>query len=308
MSKTCLLSQLIAWLFIFSQQSHVHAQKKLLLQADNYLGSYSISVAYDKTTHLIFPHKIVYVDLGSADLIAEKVEKVENIIKVKANVENFSPTNMTVLTAAGSYFSFIVNYQACPDELSIVLKEDHSGKKANSAASPLSSLQPVNNALVSTEPKASFENTRLNQLQLDEVASWVINQKRSIHKIQSAKYDMVFALRGLYIKDDLFFYHLHSENESNINFDIDFIRIFICDKKVSKRTTSQEKEIFPLHIFNKNLNTIPGSGRLDQIFVMEKITIPDDKMLRVELFEKKGGRHLSFQITHKDIIKARLLP
>lgn len=308
MSKTRILSTLIAWLLIFSLQSNVHAQNKLLLQADNYLGSYSISVGYDKTTHLIFPHKIVYVDLGSADLIAEKVEKVENIIKVKANVENFSPTNMTVLTAAGSYFSFIVNYQAYPEELSIILKEDNSGRESVSTASPLSSTQSFNNALVSTDPKALFEGTGLNQLQMDELARWVISQKRSIHKIKSVKYDMLFALNGLYIKDDLFFYHLHSENASNINFDIDFIRFFIYDKKVSKRTTSQEREIFSLHVYNENLNTIPGSGHLDQVFVMEKITIPDDKILRVELFEKKGGRHLSFQITHKDIIKAKLLP
>ena len=39
---------------------------------------YGLEVTFDKTTHLIFPTAICYVDLGSNNLIAGKAEGAEN--------------------------------------------------------------------------------------------------------------------------------------------------------------------------------------------------------------------------------------
>jgi hypothetical protein len=111
MINKCISAYLIAGLTLLCFSIELCAQQRLSFDEDNYLGSYHITVGYDKTTHLIFPHKIVYVDLGSADLLAEKVEQVENILKLKANVEGFSTTNLTVLTGSGNYFSFLVDYE-----------------------------------------------------------------------------------------------------------------------------------------------------------------------------------------------------
>jgi hypothetical protein len=43
------------------------------------------------------------------------------------------------------------------------------------------------------------------------------------------------------------------------------------------------------------------------VYVVPKFTIPDDKVLIVELFEKGGGRHLALKITNQDILRARML-
>ncbi|QHT70747.1 conjugative transposon protein TraN [Rhodocytophaga rosea] len=307
MINKCISTYLIASLIVLCFSKELSAQQRLSFGEDNYLGSYHITVGYDKTTHLIFPHKIVYVDLGSADLLAEKVEQVENILKLKANVEGFSTTNLTVLTGSGSYFSFLVDYAIAPKELNIVLAEKTTGKENSSTDFPLSPFPRANDGIASTGAKALFENKSLNQTYMEKLSGLVMGRKQTRHLAGLAKYNMRFALHGLYIQDDLFFYHLQVANRSNISYDIDFIRFFIRDKKVGKRTASQEREIFPHYIFNPTLNTIPGNGSLDQVYVMEKVTIPDDKVLRIELFEKKGGRHLSFLLTNKDILKAGLL-
>ena len=47
-----------------------------------------MEVTYDKTSHLIFPTAIRYVDLGSEYLIAGKAEDAENVLRVKASVRN----------------------------------------------------------------------------------------------------------------------------------------------------------------------------------------------------------------------------
>jgi hypothetical protein len=49
---------------------------------------------------------------------------------------------------------------------------------------------------------------------------------------------------------------------------------------------------------------VRGNSTERTVFTIEKLTIPDDKRLVVELFEKNGGRHQSFHIENSDIIHA----
>lgn len=57
---------------------------------------YFLEVAYDKTTHLIFPSPITYVDLGSENLIADKAQNAENVLRVKAATPDFlTSTNLS---------------------------------------------------------------------------------------------------------------------------------------------------------------------------------------------------------------------
>lgn len=63
-----------------------------------------MEVTYDKTSHLIFPTAIRYVDLGSEYLIAGKAEDAENVLRVKASVRDFEPeTNFSVITNDGRF-------------------------------------------------------------------------------------------------------------------------------------------------------------------------------------------------------------
>ena len=68
---------------------------------------YGLEVAFEKTVHLIFPAPIRYVDLGSNNLIAGKAEDAENVLRVKAAVQDFeTETNMSVICEDGSFYAF----------------------------------------------------------------------------------------------------------------------------------------------------------------------------------------------------------
>jgi hypothetical protein len=97
-------------------------------------------------------------------------------------------------------------------------------------------------------------------------------------------------------------------NKSNIGYDIDFLKFTVRDKKLIKRTAMQEAELTPRYVYNGKLSAIPGTKLQERVYVLPKFTIPDDKVLIVELFEKGGGRHLSLKITNQDILRARVLP
>lgn len=53
------------------------------LTFDRMIPPYGLEVTYDKTTHIIFPSSVRYVDLGSPNLIAGKADGAENVIRVK---------------------------------------------------------------------------------------------------------------------------------------------------------------------------------------------------------------------------------
>lgn len=74
---------------------------------DRMIPPHGIEVTFDKTVHLIFPSPVVYVDLGSANIVAGKADGVDNILRVKAAVRDFSTeTNFSVVTDEGSFYSF----------------------------------------------------------------------------------------------------------------------------------------------------------------------------------------------------------
>ena len=224
----------------------------------------SLSIGTNKVTSLVFPLMIKSVVRGSKDVLVQKVRGVENVLEVKAAKENFAETNMTVITADGHLYSFLVHYASDP------------------------------NLHIQIENKPSvFEK--------------IAEQKKSVRGVKDKKYEMLLQLKGIYIENDILYYQLELKNYSNISYDIDMLRIFIKDKKQSKRTASQELEQVPLYVYG-NTGSVPGHSKLTMIVALPKFTIPDKKLLVVQLMEKNGRRNLLLKINNNKLVKANLLP
>ena len=122
------------------------------LTFDRMIPPYGLEVTYDKTTHIIFPAAVRYVDLGSPNLIAGKADGSENVIRVKATVKNFrDETNMSVITESGSFYTFNVKYSDEPLLLNIEMKDFiHDGSEVNRPNNALDIyLQEFGNSLLS---------------------------------------------------------------------------------------------------------------------------------------------------------------
>ena len=84
---------------------------------------------------------------------------------------------------------------------------------------------------------------------------------------------------------------------------MDFVTFKIVDKKIMKRTAMQEQVIYPLRAFNY-VTRVDGKKNERTVFALPKFTIPDDKKLIVEMYEKQGGRHQSFDVENEDLVRA----
>lgn len=113
-------------------------------------------------------------------------------------------------------------------------------------------------------------------------------------------------VNGIYIKDDILFFHLVMSNLSAIGYDIDFIRFYIVDRKKSKRTAVQELDLKPLFTAGKT-DAVPAYGKGSAVFVFNKFTIPDGKDFVIQVGEKNGGRHLRLKLGNRKIVRAKML-
>ena len=106
-------------------------------------------------------------------------------------------------------------------------------------------------------------------------------------------------------RQETLFFPLHVANRSNIPYDVDFVKFYVQDKQVAKRTAEQALEIAPVYVFNGASRKIAARGTLEQVYIFRKFTIPEQKQLIIELYEKGGGRNLKLRLDNADLLKAR---
>ncbi len=230
----------------------------------------SLSISKQKTTSLIFPFAIRHVDRGTKDVLVQPVKEADNILLVKAAVENFAETNLSVVTDDGSVYSFIVNFDNKP-------------------------------------PVWVYRMPTNNKESLSTYANGVLDNSRRVHGIRENSWDMDAMITGIYIKENVIYYQLRLTNKSSIDYDIELLRFYIRDRKKGDRTATQENELKPLYVAG-NASQVRGNSQNIIVVALEKFTVPDAKYLAVQLMEKNGGRHLLLKVNNNKIIKAIPLP
>lgn len=254
---------------------------------------HGVQVTFAKTVHIIFPSAVRYVDLGSNWIIAGKADGAENVIRVKATTEEFpGETNFSVICEDGSFYSFNARYAHEPEMLNIEMKDflengdttDFSHTRMNIYFRELGNESPL---LVKLIMQSIYKEDR-----------------REIRHLGCKRFGVQFLLKSVHSHNGLFYFHTETRNRSNVAFRTDFIRFKIVDKKVPKRTAIQERVIDPVRSYNEVLVT-EGKSDVRTVYAVPQFTIPDDKLLVIELFEKDGGRHQTIRVENADLVAAK---
>lgn len=254
---------------------------------------HGVQVTFAKTVHIIFPSAVRYVDLGSNWIIAGKADGAENVIRVKATTEGFpGETNFSVICEDGSFYSFNARYAHEPEMLNIEMKDflengdttDFSHTRMNIYFRELGNESPL---LVKLIMQSIYKEDR-----------------REIRHLGCKRFGVQFLLKSVHSHNGLFYFHTETRNRSNVAFRTDFIRFKIVDKKVPKRTAIQERVIDPVRSYNEVLVT-EGKSDVRTVYAVPQFTIPDDKLLVIELFEKNGGRHQTIRVENADLVAAK---
>ena len=241
-----------------------------------------IFISENISLHFISPEPITYADISTSGIAGDL--PVKNILRLKIKTDSLTleADYIGVVTIIGE--SFIAQYNL-----------RYAGV-----------LQPVISSQVQILPEQmrplDVPGISLTGQEMKDYAFAILkDHSRSTVRKENA-YGLKARLNHVYTIGDDIFLDLTYRNETNLAYDIDELRFKIEDKKINKATNVQSIEIkpvwqlYPLSSFKKTFRNI---------YVLKKVTFPENKVLNIELTEKQiSGRTLTLQIKYRDILKA----
>lgn len=249
-----------------------------------FIPSQALAVTTNKTTNLIFPFAVQSIDRGSKDILVQQPGGTENIVQVKADKPAFNQTNLSVITVDGKLYSFTVDYAAEPAQLNIIIQA------GNEESNDTSQHRDI-----------AFESSRNDALYLSVAKS--ITDKKAKHIKRNKHNKMLLLLQGIYFHRDILYFRMQLKNKSNVSYDVDRIVFVVKDRQQSKRTATQETELTPVFKYG-NLQTALADSSASGVMALPKFTLPDGKILLIQVLEKNGGRSLLLDLKNRKIMKA----
>jgi conjugative transposon TraN protein len=261
----------------------------LMTSAQQHLVKSRLKITDNKSTFLSFDSPVELHDIGSDDVVLKTTEKL-NVVKLKGR-PSFKETNLTLTTANGQYYSFLLNYSPNPDTLIYFF------------TSPLTAKQ--------SEIKQELQDNRQEKTR-DSVNLFQNNSKKVLDHTRTlppvggrVKYKVGLILKGIYVSEQKMYFQVSVFNQSALAYDIDFIKFNVKSKRGLKKATIQEVELQPLYIFGANITTVsPADHQVNFVYVFDKFTLTNSKTLSIELWEKNGERSVSFEVNSNDLLKA----
>jgi len=277
-------------LLLLVLSGHTHAQVSALspsLPSSTLLGHYRIGVPQNTTTVLIFPSAIKPVDRGSRDVLAQKQPGVDNVLKLKAAKKDFPETNLHVFTADGRIYAFDIAYS---DTLA--------------ATYDLRNLQVLRATSDSSLP-LRYSDQALDAATLDRYVRHLQSPGSGGHGPTACYALMRLRLQHVALGGPLIFFRFQLANFSNLDYSLDFVRLYIRDRQKAKRTSVQEQEVTP--VYQDSTDVIAGGATRTYIVAVPAFTLAGGKEFIVEVHEKNGGRSLLLRIRNYSLLSAEKL-
>lgn len=238
---------------------------------------YELSVGYNQTTNVIFPFAVKSVDRGNGSVLAQKARGVDNVLQLKAADPDFIPTNVTVVTADGRFYSFALHYSDQPERLNISFAGGKPVQLAEQAAS------------ASELERESFQ-----------VAGSPMFMGLKEHN-QSLR----LQLQGIFLSEKNLWLKLKMDNRSQVDFKPVYIQFFLRDKRRPRRTALNETEVRP--VFLPKYKSVAGKGSGIWPVGFKPFTVPKHQRLFIQVADERGGRMIVLPIKSPRFLKARRL-
>ncbi len=281
---------------MFNEVFANHNQYVLPVDKASVIGSYPLGVSDQKTVHVLFPSEIKEVDVGNQNVVVQVTEAFNNVLRVKANARStFKETNVTVICKDGKLYSFLANYQDNPEVINLSIGHNQTADERISKELGIN----FHHQKVLDENDESFT-------EIQDLSEQALDKRRYIANVGVYTMKVTALLRGIYTKGDNLYYQVEIKNRSEIDYRIDFAKVFLSDISEIRRVAVQEEEI-PVKYHLPTDRNIPGNTDKMFVFVVPVRAISASKQVDFELFEEKGARHLRFTISHKLLQRARQL-
>ena len=164
--------------------------------------------------------------------------------------------------------------------------------------------EAVTDKEVMLDERSAYRNPAVTMSTEDMVrfARRIWNSPAKYRNIKVHKNRMEMRLNNIYTVGEYFFLDFSIRNNTNLRFDIDELRVKLCDKKQQKATNVQFVEVEPALVLDKSMSFHRGYRN---VIAVRKMTFPNDKVLAIELSEKQiSGRTIALNLDYEDVLAA----
>lgn len=247
-------------------------------------GSKSIFIDYDKS--------------GSASML---------FIKTKAP---FNETNLLVKTTDNYVYNINVGYEKDSKKvvnifkvnkaLGILVGDEVVEEKADIALD----VQPISDSKNVRDNDYTIGNTTINDSENNKVdcsdCESILKKNKKVKRIFEENNNIKLQLHNVVYRKGKLYVVVEIDNNSNVDFNINYIKTFIDSGKKSKHASAQYLEKNPILIYNA-ARTVEHHKSRKYVFAYDQFSIDMNKNMTFELNENNGERHIFLKVSNRII-------
>ena len=197
-------------------------------------------------------------------------------------------SNLLVVNSNGAIFSYIVRYKRQLSKLNYFIPLSNS----------IGNERPI--VIDSIETKTSEKSIDTRAYYYHKFCSYLINRKQRINRIKKQYEGIVMSVENIVFDKDELYFVLQIENNSTLDYDLNFLNLSIETRQKGKRKSLQR--LYQKPIYMQNLPSKIAEGQtIKFVYVLPKYSISGDRRAVLELNEKNGERNIELNVSHRYI-------
>lgn len=238
------------------------------------------------TSHIVFSTDVIYADLSNTQTLAARiVDQSRNMMAVKARAPFDQPVSVSALESNGRIHTFIVLYEENPRTLVIDHRPPPDQDGARTGGRGADGKVTV------------FRNADAPQ------ASEVRDAPQRLFHLSHKRNSIRVSCVNIVTYSDITYMVLELENGSGVSYECADASFVIEGRKKGRKAVVYEKNISP-RSRSGSLSAGPG-GKSRICYTMDKLSLAEDQVLNVFLYEEGGPREIVLTIGARDINRAR---
>lgn len=261
-----------------------------------------------KNSSLIFPTPIKKAVVGSENFkFGYNKTELSNIGILKATLGEES--NLLIITENGNIFSFVIRYKKDNNLLTYFIKENMAvgNEKGNIVLSETPEKQKSEKESVA---KPNNMGRVVDAITVNNFQTQTVNDTTHVYKklclgeidkpifynrIYGTKDKVTVKLKNIsYLENELYFTVI-LKNESTLDYDINYLNFYITSRNKKKNTTTQTIPYKSKYIHNLPTKIKAGEN-IEVVYVYQKFSINENKILLIEMTEDNGERNVKLEI------------
>ena len=221
-------------------------------------------------------------------------------------------SNLLVITENGNIFSFTIRYKKDIDQINYFINDslaigNESGdvfknntiqklnKREEKIITPESLENTISEAITVNSYEKNEETTKDSVSTYEKLCLVEIAKPIFYSKIHGVKDKIMVKLKRIsYLNNELYFTVI-IKNESTLDYDINYLNFYITSRNKKKNTTTQTIPYKSKYIHNLPTK-IKAGDYIEVVYVYQKFSINENKILLIEMTEDNGERNVKLEI------------